>query len=330
MQKVKITANGLLNVIKSVLSTDEIDVRIIDGEYAGKRVQEILNVEYYAFKHRPVKSEQVIFNIVQQGGNADTLQSIKRSFCLFSLDDTTRLPAKDIDYATITGTLEYHIQTSKVPFLEELIENFNLELGSNGKRVPIQFGEQTRKGYIVLDRPRVLDIQSTSLFGEIQVIEVGVAIILSPDVATYSDYTVSFSFTNSNGEYVQNVELPLTSFSFVNTMTQKSLPQERQNYNIANINLSKGLSFSLTFDGYNNAFIDYLNEQSLSAGENNINSPIIMKVSKGDKQYIHNVIIKDHQVSIKNDTSNENHILTLVTQFTSLRRELFSSTGVGK
>jgi hypothetical protein len=132
---------------------------------------------------------------------------------------------------------------------------------------------------------------------------------------------VSFDFTDIDGTVYANVALPLSSFAYVNAMTQKSVPQQTHVANVGNLNLSRGLSFNLVFDGYNNDFVNYLARKALqqaASQTSDINNAIVMHIERDGVVYDHTVIIKDHQVTVNNDTNNEVHQLSLVTQLDTL------------
>jgi hypothetical protein len=144
-------------------------------------------------------------------------------------------------------------------------------------------------------------------------------VLLYPDVVSYGDYEVSFQW-KLDEELTPFVAVPASSFSIVNVMTQEPVPLPNVTRNVGSINLSRAKSFVLVFDGYNNAFIDYLADLSLdtNASENdNIeynNQPLTMQIKRKDKTYTHSVIVKEHQIIVNADTGNETHTLSVVTR----------------
>ncbi len=58
MNKVRITADAVLTIVRSIFKDEDINTVTEDieksapEEWRGKTVSEILNVEYYTFKHR--------------------------------------------------------------------------------------------------------------------------------------------------------------------------------------------------------------------------------------------------------------------------------------
>ena len=318
MTKIKVTADNVLSIILGIFEDEDANVVIDDPtapkDWQGKTVKEVLNVEYYTFRHRPISSEQIIAEKIKQGAQeVNTLLGLTRSFCLVSLSNTERLFSKDVDMAILSASMEYWLQTSKVKILENLLEDCNIAL--NGRRIPVTFGEETRQAIIIFDRPSVSDIQTGTPYGEMAVVDVGINILLYPDVVSYSDYTVAFSFVDGSGAQVDSGPIPLSSLSYVNTMTQKAVPYVEAPRNVGNINLSRAISFVLVFDGYNNPFINYLADKALKGTEDGDNNQIyLMTLTRKRVAYTHEVVIKDHQATVNADTGNETHTLSLVTR----------------
>ena len=316
MSKIKITADAVLSIIQGIFSDEDVNVVIDDPSappsWAGKTIEQILNVEYYTFKHRPISTQNVIDKMLEENGQTDKLAGISRAFCLLSLGNIERLFSKDVDMVVLSASLEYYIQTSKVKLLEYLIEDCNI--ATSGLRIPVQFGNETRKAVIIFGQPTVSDIQTAATFGEMALVDVAVNLILYPDVISYSEYTVSVSFRDSEGE-LKTSTIPLSSFTFVNTMTQKAVPRATDTRMVGNVNLSNAKSFVLVFEGYNNDFINHITDKALSSDVNQDNNEsFILSITRGGAEaYTHEVVIKDHQVIVNADTGNETHTITLVT-----------------
>ena len=138
MSKVKVSANAVLEIIQSIFNDEDVNDIIDDTtaptKWKGKTIQEALNVEYYTFKHRPLSTEAIINENMQEGLTVNKLYAMDRSFCLLSLNGTERLFSKDVDMLTLSATMEYWIQTSKIQLLEDLIDNCNL--ATCGLRIP--------------------------------------------------------------------------------------------------------------------------------------------------------------------------------------------------
>lgn len=316
MKKVRITADAALAILRGIFEDDEVNTVIDDisapEEWQGKTIGDILNVEYYTFKHRPVSTQTVINKVLEEKGIANHLEALDRAFCLCSLGDVERLYSKDVDMAALSVTLEYFIQTSKIKLLEYLIDDCNIAL--SGLRIPVAFGDETRKAVIFFGRPKVGDIQSTSPFGEAALVEIEAVIVLHPDVVSYSDYTVSVTFTDAAGA-VKTCDIPLSSFSAVDAMTQEAVPYINNARKVGSINLSCANSFVLVFDGYTNPFIDYITDKALRAESiRDNNESFALHITRGEKTYDHTVIVKDHQTTVNADTGNETHTLSLVTR----------------
>ncbi|MDE6473610.1 MAG: hypothetical protein K2L70_00725 [Clostridia bacterium] len=313
MKKVRITADAVLAIIKGIFEDEEINVHITDNSapenWQGKKVNEILNVEYYTFKHRPISTQKIINKLLEDNRQVNCFESINRAFCLLSLGKIERLYSKDTDMVALSASLEYYIQTSKIKLLEYLIEDCNI--ATSGLRIPVEFGQETRKAVIFLGRPRVSDIQTSTPFGEAALVDVDVTIMFYPDVISYSEYTVNVAFSLGNER--KSADIPLTSFSCVNAMTQDAVPYIEAKNKVGNINLSCANSFVMVFDGYNNDFINYLANRALSAEKQDNNQVFTITIKRGDdNSYTHEVIIKDHQMTVNADTGNETHTVTFL------------------
>lgn len=81
-------------------------------------------------------------------------------------------------------------------------------------------------------------------------------------------------------------------------------------YNTGEINLARANGWVLVFDGYNNAFINYVSNKAFSEQGNN-NQVFSMTIKRADKTYVHDVVIQDHQIIVTSDTGNETHTLKL-------------------
>ena len=315
MRKVKITADAVLAIIQGIFGDEDVNLRLTDPSahevWQGKTVEEILNVEYYTFKHRPASTQKIVEAILESEGQTDRLAALNRAFCLCSLGTVERLYSKDVDMAVLNATLDYYIQTDKVKIVESLIENANI--ATSGLRIPVQFGDETRKAVIFFGRPNVGDIMPTTPFGEMATVEVGVTLMLYPNVISYSDYTVSVTFTDAAGKE-QTAAVPLTSFSVPVTMTQTATPRINDPRNTGSINLSRARSFVLVFEGYDNPFINFITDRALGTEETDNNDSFTLTIERGEKTYTHTVVIKDHQIVVSADTGNETHTLTLTTR----------------
>ena len=312
MKKIHITADAVLAIIRSIFEDEDVNITVDDTEapetWQGKTVSEILNVEYYTFKHRPSSTQDAVKNILAAKGEANELAALNCAFGLLTVGEIERLFSKDVDTVVLQASLGYYIQTDKIKLLEYLIEDCNIALC--GLRIPVQFGSETRRAVVIFDRPNVGDIQSTAPFGEMANVDVEVAMLLYPDVASYSDYTINIGFTDNGVE--KSADVPLSSFSAAETMTQDAVPSIKARESVGQINLSRATSFVLVFEGYNNDFINYITDKALTPNSTDNNEPLTLKITRSVKTYTHSVIVKDHQITVNADTGNETHTLTLV------------------
>lgn len=312
MNKVRITADAVLAIIRGIFEDEDVNIVIDDPEapegWNGKTVSEILNVEYYTYKHRPKSTQEAIKAILAEKGQTNELEALNCAYGLLTVETIERLFSKDVDMVVLGAKLQYYIQTEKIKLLEYLIEDSNI--ATSGLRIPVQFGTETRKAVVFFDRPLVSDIQTAAPFGEMANVDVDIAILLYPDVVSYSDYTVNIGFTD-NGEY-KSADVPLSSFSIANVMTQDAAPAIGARESVGNINLSRATSFVLVFEGYNNAFINYITQKALTANAADNNEPFTLSVTRAGKTYTHTVVVKDHQITTNADTGNETHTLSFV------------------
>ena len=312
MNKVRITADAVLAIIRGIFEDEDVNIVIDDPEapegWNGKTVSEILNVEYYTYKHRPKSTQEAIKAILAEKGQTNELEALNCAYGLLTVETIERLFSKDVDMVVLGAKLQYYIQTEKIKLLEYLIEDSNI--ATSGLRIPVQFGTETRKAVVFFDRPLVSDIQTAAPFGEMANVDVDIAILLYPDVVSYSDYTVNIGFTE-NGE-AKSADVPLSSFSVAETMTQDAAPAIGARESVGNINLSRATSFVLVFEGYNNAFINYITQKALTANAADNNEPFTLSVTRAGKTYTHTVVVKDHQITTNADTGNETHTLSFV------------------
>ncbi len=317
MNKVKITADTVLSIITNLMNDEEINIKITDlsapVEWQGKTILEVLNVDYYTYRHRPMNTEIIVRNLLPKKEDINELYALTRSFCLLSLSSVERVFSKDNDTVTISAELEYWIQTDKVKILENLVED--LAVGTCGIRIPVQIGSEHRKAIIAFSNLNVNEIQEGTEFGEMSVCTLKVDIIFYPDSVGRSDYTLEFLI---DGSYIK---LPFSSLAFNSTMNQKAVPYANNIKNVGSINLSKVKSITITFDGLNNNdAIDLLTNMSMQSdveeGEDiyENNKVIPTKIIRAGTEYFYDFVIKDHSIIVAEDTGNETHSLTLTTR----------------
>lgn len=310
MSKIKLSADTVLALLKGIMEDPAINYTIADvsmPDWLNKTVQEALNVEYYTFRHRPADTEVVIGELIKQGLPSSELQALTRSFCILSLGHIERVFSKNNDILTIPVNLEYWIQSDKVKLLEDMFEDISVE--TIGERIPVQIGTEERQMVIALGSLNVSEIQETTEYGEMTVCDIDIDLIIHPNVSTMSDYKVEFSIDK------KWIQVSISSLATSNNMTQKSVPKANNVREVGNINLSRVKTFVMTFDGYKNEFVDKLatdliSDDSANEGMDN-NESIFLRITRNDKTFIHECVIKDHTMTIQEDTGNETHSLTL-------------------
>jgi len=315
MNKIKISADTALAIINGIMQDKDINYTLTDTtvpeEWQGKTIQEILNVYYYTFKHRPINTEDLVAKWFCEE-KQNSLYSLTRAFCILSLSQTERVFSKNVDVLTTTANLEYWIQTEKVKLLEELFED--IELATNGIRIPVQIGSEDRQVLISVGALGITDIEEITEFGEMSVCDISIDLIFYPNVKSMSDYTVKMFVPKSiYGDKEEWVELPISSISLSSNMTQKSVPLINTPKEVGNINLSRVKSIVMTFDGYNNRAIDYISNMAFTSGFNGYdnNTPIRLSVERDNNQYEYDCVVKDHSIVVQEGSENETHSLTL-------------------
>ena len=328
MGKIKVSAETILSILRNIMNDEDINRMITDVsapvEWQGKRVQDVLNVEYYTCDHRPIDTAIVVSELMEQGETPSSLYSLERSFCVLSRGSVERVFSKDNDIVTVTANLEYWLQSDKVKLLEDMFEDMTIE--TTGIRIPIQIGEEHRKAIFVFESLDIGEIQEATEFGKMAICETNVTIIFYPDVITKEDYKVEFLVyrpTSKEGEFVPVwVHLPMSGISLSTDMSQKSVPGIKNPSEVGNINLSKVNSFVFAFEGLrNNEFIEMLSKISLSSGFSlegdksvnyDVNTQVIMRITRDELPQEYDCVIKNHTITVQDDTGNETHSLTLV------------------
>ena len=316
MNKIKVSADTVLAILKGIMDDADINYTITDPsapkEWQGKKVQDVLNVEYYTFRHRPVDTEQLVAKLLEQGKDVDSLYALQRAFCILSLQSTERVFSKENDIVTVSASLEYWLQTEKVKLLEDLLEDIIVE--STGIRIPVKVGSEDRQVLIAIGKLTISEIEEATEFGEMSVCDLDIDLVFYPPATTREDYKIEFAIVEDNGE-IKWVHLPFNRISISNSMTQKSAPLISNAREVGNVNLSRIKTIALGFDGLKNDFVEMIAKDSLSTGENddvvNNNKSITMKLTRGDEEFIMDCIMKEHVLGIQDDIGNETHSLVL-------------------
>ena len=312
MAKIKVSADIVLSILKGIMEDPAINYTIEDvsapSDWRGKNVQEALGVEYYTFRHKPVDTEIIVQELINQGKEYDTLEALRRSFCILSLGPRERVFSKKNDIVAVSANLEYWIQSDKVKLLEDMFEDVAVE--TIGERISVQIGKENRQALIAIGAINVIELQETAEYGEMSVCEIDIEIIIYPNATNLTDYSIEF-FVNNGW-----IMLPISSLSMTCSMNQKAVPKANSVRSVGNINLSRVKTFVMTFDGYHNKFVDYLMELALAddANENkdfDNNETILIRLTREGKQFLYDCVIKEHSIIVQENTGNEVHSLTL-------------------
>lgn len=306
MEKIKVRADTLSQIIQGIFAAQDVPIASLrendtSSLWEGKTLIEALNIEYYTFKHRPISTETIIAEMFKEKGVTNTLAGLSRSFCAVSLLSSERLYSKDIDHVTVDGKLQFWIQTSKIKLLEWLIEECNLQLC--GERISVTISGQERKAVIFFSNPTVIDLDTSSPFGESLFCEVAVSMVITPDITSHSDYIVELATDNGGGE-ISFFEIPVSSMSLAKNMTSKPVPYVNVQKSTGFINLSNVKAFNLTFYGFNTPPINSLATAALNEQSDN-NKLYYLRLSRRGEQYIFNVVASDIKIQIDNGTGYE-------------------------
>ncbi|MDE5757403.1 MAG: hypothetical protein K2H85_02200, partial [Allobaculum sp.] len=190
MDKITIKHNEMLQLLLQLIKT--VDFKITDStapqEWQDKKATEILNCEYYSYKHRP---DTVVESSKIMKGNS-ILFGNPKSFCHFSIapQGIQRAYSKDSDIVTVTTDLEYWVQSNKQYLVEELIER--LSVASCGQRLSVQLGDKSRRVLLTFSNVVASDIEESTAFGEMIVLSVSVTFIFAEPIYSKADYFVEF------------------------------------------------------------------------------------------------------------------------------------------
>lgn len=325
MAKIKVSADTILSILQDIMNDEDINYTITDmsapEDWKGKTVQEALNVKYYTFKHRPFDTEKVIADILKQGGDASALESLNRAFCILSLGSTDRVFSNKIDNVTVSANLEYWVQTDKVKLLEDMFEDIAIE--TNGIRVPVQIGSEERQVLIAVGALNIGELEDTTEFGEMSTCEIRIDFVFYENAVSMTDYEIEFLDSNAEEGTEIWIKIPFSNVAISSDMTQKAVPYANNTRNVGSINLSRVKTFVIGFDGYYNSFIDALVNKTLESdiflsssetSNTDNNQQIIMRLTRNNKSYTYDCVVKSHTISIQEDTRNEIHSLTLTTR----------------
>lgn len=312
MAKIKVSADAVLAILQGIMNDPAINYTIEDisapSDWQGRKVQDALGVEYYTFRHRPVDTEVIVEELIRQGKEYDTLEALKRSFCILSLNSTDRVFSKKNDIVTISVNLEYWLQSDKVKLLEDMFEDMAIE--TTGERIAVQIGKENRQALVAIGALNIAELQEVTEFGEMSVCDIDIEIVFYPNATNLSDYTIEFIVDNNW------IEVPISSLSMGCSMNQKAVPNANSVRSVGSINLSRVKTFVMAFDGYHNKFVDYLMELALSDDvtknkDFDNNTAIGLRLTREGKQFFYDCIIKEHSIMVQEDTGNEVHSLTL-------------------
>lgn len=325
MKKVEINEDIMLEIFKGLMFNENVNTVIDEPtapeEWQGKTIMDILNIEFYSFRHRPTNTEQLIREEWQQKQSSNKLKALDRSFAVFSLGDCERLFSANIDFVSISPTIEFWVQSDKIKLLEKIIQKLQITL--NGNSPLIQIDGVSRQASIVLNNLIADEVQENTDFGEMVHANLQVFMSLEQETTGANDWKVEFMIGQTTGETPEIIwhELKITNIVININMTTKGIPNINDNSQTGVLNLAKTKAFSLSFDGLKgDVFIDNLIAKSLSSSYNlnsNItkydnNEPFIMKMTRNGETFYYEVLTVSHIITQAGGNDNEKHSLTLM------------------
>lgn len=325
VEKVIITADTVLSIIQTVFNDNDIDqIQSSDlpEEWQGKSIQEILNIKYYTFKHRPESTEMIIAEKKQAGVDYNELEALNRAFGCLVLSNVDRIFAKNTDVATCSATLDFWVQTSKIKLLEYLIDKVNIAL--SGRVLPIDFqmgtGNEThiehRTVAMVFGNLTSPEFEPDSPIGESVKCSVDVQLTIQPETILMSNIKFEFATTQPVSQNIDNAwdsvmtEVVVEDFNLVITPQPKSIPLMLNNSQTGMVNLSKGRNFALTIPVIKgNTFVQWL--KNYAWGVVDVNSPVYLRATDDGIVNIYKTVVSGLTYAIKNDGTDAMFSLTL-------------------
>lgn len=329
MERITIKHNEMLQLLLQLLNT--VDFTVEDStapqDWQHKKATEILNCQYYSYKHRP---DTVVESNKAMKGNS-ILFGNPKSFCHFSIapQGIQRAYSKDSDIVTVTTDLEYWVQSNKQYLVEELIER--LSVASCGRRLTVQLGDKSRRVLLTFSNVVASDIEEKTAFGEMIVLSVSVTFIFAEPIYSKADYLVEFLVANINtltqeqeGELENNgkwISVSYLTLQLQNSSTQKALPLVNNVQFTSTINLSSSKVLAISFDGYMyNKAIELLASSTLLGNckelftgkaeqEIDINKNHYIRLTRGEEKYYYECVLQDHKIVIGEEPNNETHTL---------------------
>ena len=300
MNRVKITADGLLQIVTGLF--DKCDYTIDDKLSAldGKRMTEVLNIEYYTFKKRLQPASDYIESMEK---------SLQRSFCLVELTNVERLYSKDLDYVSVDGKLTLWLQSYKVKLLESFIETCNRALC--GEVVSTVVNGEERAMLFSFGRPEVISSDAHSEIGDSVIIEIALGAEIAPGINSYNEYKLEFKFDDEDTFLV----VPYTSWIYSYNTSQTAIPCANKS-DSGFINVTQSNNISLTLYDFNSELTKKLRDiafycNALGIEDAEINKEIVLRIAVSDYSWQYSMIVKSITFNFINSTFNTiNLVLT--------------------
>jgi hypothetical protein len=311
MEKVIIDADIMLEIVKGIMNDDNINTVIDDDtapdDWQGKKINEVLNIEYYTFRYRPKDTGRLIRETQQE----NKLTAMTRSFGIFVLGDVERLFSANIDFLQVPPSIEFWVQSNKIKLLEKIVGRMQAYL--NGNSPVIQINGISRQVSIVLNDLNVLGVQENTGFGEMAVATLDMFISLQQDTTGADNWEVAFVVGQTGDEQPEPIwhEVAVTNLTVNKTMTSKGIPKADKPSNTGVLNLASTRIFSLTFEGKKKDPVIELFADRLLGEDADNNEPIIMRLTRNSVQYTYSCVTTGHTLIQQNGSDNEQHNVTL-------------------
>lgn len=246
--KTTLTAYDVVNYL-NLLFADETQVLSVvseDGESRDTTAAELLNIDFYAWKHREEEAQNFIESFAT---------SIDLALGLVEVTDIRSIASPDIDSATITAHVTVLAQSHKMPVLEQYILHIRNNLLGNVQKVQNRYGEDVRAFINLGILFPESDIETEQL-GEIEAASFNITFDYLADAFSYEDEPVWIKF----GSMADFELLPYSKWTAQVTMSGATAPLMKHPTVMGVINENASVTFAATFFDFNKPLTNALNK----------------------------------------------------------------------
>lgn len=244
MSKIKITADIIKSIIVGVLQNKD------DGMTDSNKMELLSKCgldhknAFYTRKHRLVPAKDYIQSLND---------SIHKGYCLVDLSENARVFNANLDFTAVAATLTFWVQTTALPFLDELIDNANLEVIGERYKIPNVVDDEgstiSRSATVSLTPVIVDEITTASEIGESAICRVSVAMNLTEDLAIANDVILDLTLKKADTDSTPTTfyNVPVIKIDAACTASTRPLTQA----NLGKLGLSETAKmFALSFSCY--------------------------------------------------------------------------------